>query len=270
MKPSSKVSLTSLALMVGLLMVAWYARAAPLSQNSAAFYPGDLIRGSQMTVYYYGSDGQRYVFPNEKTYFTWYQDFSGVKRVSDEELARLPLGKTNVTYRPGKKLVKVSTDTRVYVIDRGGILRHVLTEELAQTLYGASWRSQVEDIPDEVFANYTEGPPISVASQYIPSDVLTLTTRIDQEKRLPEKIVTINIGSPSVGFTPPTFSIKSGMTVRWVNTDIRQHQIVGGEGWTSPLLNPGESFERTFTEAGSSTYGDLIHRSMEGNLNIIQ
>lgn len=65
-------------------------------------------------------------------------------------------------------------------------------------LYGTSWRILVEDIPDEVFANYTEGPPIAQANQYVPSDVMTLTPTIEQEKQLPENEVTINIGDPLV------------------------------------------------------------------------
>ncbi len=264
-------SLRFLALVAVLVCVVapWQVQArTPLSLQS--FAPGDVVRGSGSTLYYLGSDGRRYVFPNEKTFFSWYPDFSQVKSISDLQLANLPLGNSNVTYRPGRKLIKITTDPRVYVVDRGGILRHVLTEELAETLYGTNWRSEVEDVPDVMFANYTEGPPIAQSNQYIPSDVMTLTTRIDQEKQLSETQVTINIGSPAVGFTPPTFSIKRGMTIRWVNMDIRQHQMVGGEGWMSPILNPGQSFERMFSELGSYTYSDLVTRSMEGNVNVIQ
>lgn len=265
----SSMRLFTLVAVLACVIAPWQIQArTPISPHR--FAPGDVVRGSGSTLYYLGSDGHRYVFPNEKTFFTWYADFSQVKWISDLQLANLPLGASNVTYRPGKKLIKITTDSRVYVVDRGGILRHVLTEELAETLYGTNWRSEVEDVPDVMFANYTEGPPISQANHYVPSDVMTLTTRIDQEKHLSEAEVTINIGNPSVGFTPPTFSIKQGMVVRWINTDIRQHQIVGGEGWMSPILNPGQSFERAFPTLGSYTYSDLITRSMEGNLNVIQ
>ena len=41
---------------------------------------GDLIRGQSFpAVYYYGRDGFRYVFPNDKAYFTWYSNFDSVK-----------------------------------------------------------------------------------------------------------------------------------------------------------------------------------------------
>ena len=49
-------------------------------------------------VYYYGSDGKRHAFPNERVFATWYSDFDNVVEVSPEFLSSLPLGK-NVTYR---------------------------------------------------------------------------------------------------------------------------------------------------------------------------
>ncbi|MDP3793749.1 MAG: hypothetical protein Q8R07_03280, partial [Candidatus Uhrbacteria bacterium] len=111
---------------------------APLAGHAAtigAFNAGDLIKGSGDTVYYFAANGKRFVFPNAKTYFTWYPDFSGVKTISDGHLATIPLG-GNVTYRPGRKMVKVTTDPKTYVVDQGGFLRHITSEQLALTLYG--------------------------------------------------------------------------------------------------------------------------------------
>ena len=48
-------------------------------QTASAASGGDLIRGESLsTVYYYGYDGARYTFPNEKTYMTWRADFDDV------------------------------------------------------------------------------------------------------------------------------------------------------------------------------------------------
>src|SRR3990167_11552322 len=97
--------------------------AAMTNEPSAVFSPGDLIKGqSTSSVYYYASNGKRYVFPNEKTYFTWYTDFSTVKTISDAQLGVIAIG-GNVTYRPGMKMLKITTDPRTYVVDQGGILR---------------------------------------------------------------------------------------------------------------------------------------------------
>ena len=97
------------------------------SSFTTSWNAGDLIKGSHSTVYYFGPDGFRYVFPNEKTYFTWYTDFSKVKTISDAHLSAIPLGHTNVTYRPGYKMLKIPSDPRTYVVDQGGVLRHVTT-----------------------------------------------------------------------------------------------------------------------------------------------
>jgi hypothetical protein len=121
---------------------------------------GSLIRSvTSPTVYYCGADGRRYVFPNEKTYFTWYADFAGVATITDQEMSSLMIG-GNVTYKPGAKLVKIKTDPKVYAVAAGGVLRFIPSEAVAAALYGTSWARTVEDIPDEFFVNYTVGEPV--------------------------------------------------------------------------------------------------------------
>lgn len=64
---------------------------------AAAPQPGSLIKGpGSAAVYYYATNGKRYVFPNEKTYLTWYANFSTVLSVTSSELAAMPIG-GNVT-----------------------------------------------------------------------------------------------------------------------------------------------------------------------------
>ena len=121
-----------------------------------------LIKSSSSdAVYYCGNDSKRYVFPNDKIYFSWYDDFSEVITVTNEELASAKLG-GNVTYRPGTSLVKITTDPKVYAVDSGGILRWVTTEEIAADLYGSNWKDAAEDIPDAFFINYRIGKPITI------------------------------------------------------------------------------------------------------------
>lgn len=110
-------------------------------------------------VYYCGADGKRYVFPNDRAYFTWYSDFNGVITLSDQELAQVPLG-GNVTYRPGIKMVKIQSDPSVYAVSKGGVLRWVQTEAVARTLYGNDWAKKVDDVSDAFFFSYTIGEPI--------------------------------------------------------------------------------------------------------------
>lgn len=125
------------------------------------------IRGqSSFTVYWYANDGKRYPFPNAATYFSWFNSFDNVQEVSDFELQNITLANENVTYRPGAKLVKIQTSSRVYAVARNGVLRHVTSESVARDLYGSDWSLKVHDIPDVFFSNYTVGSPIYSASDY--------------------------------------------------------------------------------------------------------
>jgi hypothetical protein len=75
----------------------------------------------------------------------------------------------NMTYRPGARLVKITTDPRVYAVSRYGVLRWVTSESLASSLYGPRWAQLVDDIPDVFFVNYTIGAPIMTSSDFNPS-----------------------------------------------------------------------------------------------------
>ena len=92
--------------------------------------PGSLIQAEGSTaVYYLASDNKRYVFPNEKTYNTWYADFSEVQVITLEQLQTYMIG-GNVTYRPGTRLVKITTDPKTYAVEPGGVLRWITSESV--------------------------------------------------------------------------------------------------------------------------------------------
>ncbi len=119
-------------------------------------------------VYFYGSDGKRHAFPNDKVFFSWYTDFSSVKEVSPAFLSSLPLGK-NVTYRPGIRLVKFQTVPTVFAVSAKGTLRPIASEDVAARLYGATWNKQVDDIADVFYGNYTFGAAVNGAEEYVPA-----------------------------------------------------------------------------------------------------
>ena len=236
---------------------------------SAVFSPGDLIKGTSFSaVYYYASDGKRYVFPNEKTYFTWYPDFSTVKTLSDAQLGVISIG-GNVTYRPGVKMIKITTDPKVYAVDRGGILRHVTSEQLAETLYGLNWKGNIEDVPDAFFTNYRIGTQIGIASDYVPADVRTLTPTIRDDKLLDETQANVSIGNKdTIGFVPTTFTITRGTTVTWTNNDSANHQVQGA-GFSSGVLATGETYSYTFNTVGSFDYSDTMYSTIQGTVNVV-
>jgi len=115
---------------------------------------------SDTAVYYFASDGRRYVFPNEKVYFTWYPSFSAVRTISIVDMTKVPIG-GNVTYRPGSRPVKFQTDNKVYAVDHNGLLRWIKTAKVAKDIYGEDWASKVDDINESFYVNYKFGDPIT-------------------------------------------------------------------------------------------------------------
>jgi hypothetical protein len=113
-------------------------------------------------VYYCGKNGKRYVFPNERVFFSWYKDFSAVRIITSEQLASLSIG-GNVNYKPGVRMVKITTDPKVYAVARGGTLRWVQTEAVAAALYGSEWNRMIDDVSDAFFFSYAIGEPITNA-----------------------------------------------------------------------------------------------------------
>ena len=131
---------------------------------------GSIIKGEGLsTLYYLGEDGKRYVFPNSKTYFSWFADFSEVVEVPLEDLYNYPLG-GNVRYKPGSLLLKIKTDLKVYAVGENGKLHWVKDEGIAQSLYGANWNLLIDDVPDSFFTNYQVDVPVETADGYDPEE----------------------------------------------------------------------------------------------------
>jgi hypothetical protein len=140
--------------------------------TAASFHVGDLIRGSGKAVYYFGANGKKYLFPTTSIYSSWFSDFSGIKTVSDADLSAKTLG-GNVTVRPGFLVQFVTmdtpwriTDTKVYAVSQGGVLRWVKTAELARGIFGTDWEKKIIAVPEVFATNYIFGNDISVASDY--------------------------------------------------------------------------------------------------------
>ncbi|MBU1034816.1 hypothetical protein KKD42_03405 [Patescibacteria group bacterium] len=131
---------------------------------------GDPATQADTAVYYLGADGRRHAFPNSKVYLTWFGDYSGIKVIAFEDLSAIPLGR-NVTYKAGRKMVKFTSDNKVYSVSKGGVLCWIKTEQLATELYGDNWNKQIDDIDIAFYPNYIISNPIENASDFSPSDV---------------------------------------------------------------------------------------------------
>ena len=154
---------------------------------STTLSPGDRFKGSGTTVYFYASDGKRYIFATEAIYFSWYSSYSGIKTVSDSQLVAVPLG-GNVAPRPGTYLVQFVNmdvpfrviDPKVYVVDQNLRLRHVATASVAQTLYGTDWESDIIAMPEVFFRIFDGfGATVNTSGDYNKSTVESTITSPD-------------------------------------------------------------------------------------------
>ncbi len=137
------------------------------NKASAAASAGDLIKVNGVSsVYYLAANGKKYVFPNEATYFSWYKDFSGVITIPQSEMDGYGLPVGNVTMRPGTKLVKSPSVSTVYAVEPGGVLRSIVSEANAISLWGANWAKMVVDIPDSFITNYNPNGTALPLGQY--------------------------------------------------------------------------------------------------------
>ncbi|MBP9762865.1 hypothetical protein KBD34_04585 [Patescibacteria group bacterium] len=235
---------------------------------SPAPYLNSLIRiEGNPSVYWRALDGKRYVFPNARTFYSWFspEDLNRVIVISPYEMGQIAIG-GNVTYRPGARLIKITTDPRVYAVSRYGVLRWVTSEALAAQLYGQNWAQQVDDVPDQYFTNYRTGEAIYSAQQFnvqfelgqarSPSDNIQSgiywPNPTDNTNPLVGS-VTLSVSNAypalneSVTFTATAYNI--GAAVQYVTTNIYRAD-------TGELLRSCGGFSCSYTFNG--TYGSAV------------
>jgi len=253
---------------VVLAVAGFFAISAPVDgvEDLDDIESGDLIRGESFSaVYYMGADGYRYVFPNDRTFFTWYDDFDDVRWISDADLATVQIG-GNVTYKPGVKMIKINTDPKTYAVSEGGVLRHVGSEDLAVSLYGSSWNTMIDDVADGFFTNYSIGDAIDNASDYDASDAESGTSDINDDKNLsaPE-----DLSVTDSGYSPIDVTIDVGQSVRFTNNGSDKHTATGDDlSWGTGTMQPGGSAIVKFDEAGTYTFFDSYDASNTGAIYV--
>lgn len=258
-----KLLIALLALGVGVSALLFIA--APKAQALESLddiQPGDLIRGESFAaVYYMGADGFRYVFPNQKTYDTWYSNFDDVKFISDADLGTVQIG-GNVTYRPGVRMVKIDTDPSTYAVTKGGVLRHVTTESVAVALYGSAWNTMIDDVPDGFFTNYEIGTPITDGGQYDAANETASSTSINDDKGL---VAPKDISITDGGFSPIDVTIEAGDSVRFTNNGTTNHSATADDlSWGTGTLTPGQTYVQTYDEAGAYGFFDSYDSTSTG------
>ncbi|MDF1497062.1 MAG: hypothetical protein P1P90_03295 [Patescibacteria group bacterium] len=233
------------------------------AQAQTALQAGDLIKGSTQAVYYYHTDGKRYVFPTEKTYFSWYSNFDDVKIISDEQLGEITIG-GNVTYSPNKVMLKITTDPRVYVVSFGGVLRHIDSEALATELYGDDWAKKIHDLPDAFFINYNVGEPLTHIDQFIGGSIYSISKELASRGSSPSIVMPTGdytydkatgeikrSSDDSVFFINPKHTHElAADSIVWYIQGIKDNQLIvwetGYDNSPGPCFNPFASEDNTF------------------------
>ena len=94
--------------------------------------------------------------------------------------------------------------------------------------------------------------------------------------------VSIVSGSSSLtdtAYQPNPIQVGVGNTVTWTNNDSQPHTVTSGSNGQpdnkfnsspnfSPLLNPGQTFSFTFTQAGDYPYFCMLHPNMVGTVSV--
>jgi plastocyanin len=80
-------------------------------------------------------------------------------------------------------------------------------------------------------------------------------------------------------YSPNPLQVSVGTTVTWTNNDSQPHTVTSGSNGQpdnkfnsspnfTPLLNPGQTFSFTFTEAGEYPYYCMLHPNMVGTVSV--
>jgi len=84
---------------------------------------------------------------------------------------------------------------------------------------------------------------------------------------VPDQIVQPDVGALSWGYNPATLNIHVGDTVLWSNTGVLPHTVTADDGsFDSGLLNTGDTWNMTFSSAGTYSFHCTPHPWMKGTV----
>jgi plastocyanin len=85
----------------------------------------------------------------------------------------------------------------------------------------------------------------------------------------PASTATVTVQIKRSSFAPQTVTIKTGDTVRWVNSDTQNHQVVSNNGsFVSAILGPGKVYTHRFNAAGTYRYHDGLNAAVRGVVKV--
>ena len=76
----------------------------------------------------------------------------------------------------------------------------------------------------------------------------------------------VSVSINNLRFVPASEVVKAGTVVVWANNDSVAHTVNGGSVFSSPVLQPGDTFSFTFDQLGTFNYTCSIHPFMKGQI----
>ncbi|MDD4695573.1 MAG: hypothetical protein PHW42_03980, partial [Patescibacteria group bacterium] len=111
------------------------------------------------TVYLLDENNIKRPYINQGVWSSYFgTDYSPISIVNKTEILNYQLGNP-VLYKSGT-LIKIQSDSKVYKITENNILRWIVSEEVAERLYGKLWNTLIYDIPEIFFYDYVIGENI--------------------------------------------------------------------------------------------------------------
>jgi plastocyanin len=116
-----------------------------------------------------------------------------------------------------------------------------------------------------VRATSTSKPPPSAASEPSPKPSSAPPTTLGPTSGAAASSVAVRIAD--LAFAPATIRVSVGATVTWTNGDQAIHSVTATDAaWDSGILDPGASWSRRFTTAGTFSFVCSVHPSMQGQV----
>lgn len=107
----------------------------------------------------------------------------------------------------------------------------------------------------------------STATQSMSGMAMPTTTQSTSD----QPVATNSVSIKNFTFDPAVITVKVGTTVTWTNSDQDPHTVTS-DGKSGPLnskpLNQGETFQYTFTQAGTFAYLCTIHPFMTATVTV--
>jgi plastocyanin len=151
-------------------------------------------------------------------------------------------------------------------VGENGTLRWVASEAVAIALYGSTWNTQIDDVPDGFFTNYQAGSNIEDVSDFIPTSETAAATSIDNDKGLKSPYI---VRITDSGYSETDLVMDAGRAVKFTNTGSSKHTATAEDlSWGSGTLNAGDSFIRYFNEEGEFDFFCSYHSSEIGTITV--